>query len=182
MLTGVGLLAGSSILLLTLVWGTCVLLGTKHFPDYINSQPSHSTATHNNNPLERFFLSLWPGYGVVTDSWSGYTARIMLVSIIPFTIIQFPGLLRLSHSWERIFVLVALFVSLAFLLSYFFYQLFQPWIQGRQLLYLKHGHLAVDILKHVEDRTMGRLFTDDGAPDLSVIQRYNLIVADINTK
>ncbi|KAL8032050.1 hypothetical protein ABFX02_13G068600 [Erythranthe guttata] len=165
-LTGVGLLAGSSILLLTLVWGTCVILGSQHFPN--SSQSSDST---NQNPIQNFFLSLWPGYGVVTDSWTGYTARIMLISAIPFTIIQFPVLFDLSYFWERIFVVVALLVSVTFLLSYFFYQLFQPWIQGRQLLYLKHGHLVVDILKHVQNHTNETLFSDDGAPDLSVIRR-----------
>ncbi|KAI3457397.1 hypothetical protein Pfo_014060 [Paulownia fortunei] len=169
-LTGVGLLAGSSILLLTLVWGTCVILGSQDFPNYLPSDPSSPSDSTKQNPLERLFLSLWPGYGVVTDSWTGYTARIMLVSVIPFTIIQFPRLFNLSFLWERIFVVFTLVVSVIFLLSYFFYQLFQPWIQRRQLLYLKHGHLVVDILKHVHNHTMGRLFTDDGAPNLSVIR------------
>ncbi|KAK6157343.1 hypothetical protein DH2020_011591 [Rehmannia glutinosa] len=167
-LTGVGLLAGSSILLLTLVWGTCVILGSQDYPHLSHSNPSDCTT--KQNPLERLLFSLWPGYGVVTDYWTGYTARIMLVSVIPFTIIQFPRLFHLSSVWGRFFVLVTLIVSVVFLLSYFFYQLFQPWIQKRQLLYLKHGHLVVDILKHVHNRTMGRLFTDDGAPNLSVIK------------
>ncbi|KAL0362645.1 UNVERIFIED_CONTAM: Sodium/calcium exchanger NCL1 [Sesamum calycinum] len=171
-LTGVGLLAGSSILLLTLLWGTCVILGTQDFSDYLQSDAaSSSDCPKQKNPLERLFLSLWPGYGLVTDSWTGYTARIMLVSVIPFTIIQFPRLFRLSLSWERVFVVIALLVSVIFLLSYFFYQLFQPWIQKRQLLYLKHGHLVVDILKHVQYQTMGSLFTGDGGPNLSVIKR-----------
>ncbi|KAK4398339.1 Sodium/calcium exchanger NCL2 [Sesamum angolense] len=171
-LTGVGLLAGSSILLLTLLWGTCVILGTQDFSDYLQSDAaSSSDCPKQKNHLERLFLSLWPGYGLVTDSWTGYTARIMLVSVIPFTIIQLPRLFRLSLSWERVFVVIALLVSVIFLLSYFFYQLFQPWIQKRQLLYLKHGHLVVDILKHVQYQTMGSLFTADGGPNLSVIKR-----------
>lgn len=29
--TGVGLLAGTSILLLTVLWGTCVIVGRQHF-------------------------------------------------------------------------------------------------------------------------------------------------------
>ncbi|KAK4439142.1 Sodium/calcium exchanger NCL2 [Sesamum alatum] len=171
-LTGVGLLAGSSILLLTLLWGTCVILGTQDFSRYLRSDAASSSDCPNQkNPLERLFLSLWPGYGLVTDSWTGYTARIMLVSVIPFTIIQFPRIFGLSLSWERVFVLITLVVSVTFLFSYFFYQLFQPWIQKRQLLYLKHGHLVVDILKHVQYKTMGSLFTDDGGPNLSVIRR-----------
>ncbi|KAL0306557.1 UNVERIFIED_CONTAM: Sodium/calcium exchanger NCL2 [Sesamum radiatum] len=143
-LTGVGLLAGSSILLLTLLWGTCVILGTQDFSDYLQSDAaSSSDCPKQKNPLERLFLSLWPGYGLVTDSWTGYTARIMLVSVIPFTIIQFPRLFRLSLSWERVFVVIALLVSVIFLLSYFFYQY----------------------------QTMGSLFTGDGGPNLSVIKR-----------
>ncbi|KAL0443578.1 UNVERIFIED_CONTAM: Sodium/calcium exchanger NCL1 [Sesamum latifolium] len=123
----------------------------------------------------------------------------------PFTIIQFPRLFRLSLLWERVFVVIALVVSviLAFLLLLsgiaimtmfcsslkclgphlfnrifideklisYIEQLFQPWIQKRQLLYLKHGHLVVDILKHVQYQTMGSLFTDDGGPNLSVVRR-----------
>ncbi|KAL0353807.1 UNVERIFIED_CONTAM: Sodium/calcium exchanger NCL [Sesamum angustifolium] len=176
----------------SLYWGTCVILGTQDFSDYLQSDAaSSSDCPKQKNPLERLFLSLWPGYGLVTDSWTGYTARIMLVSVIPFTIIQLPRLFRLSLSWERVFVVIALLFSVIFLLSYFFYQgphlfnrifideilvpyieqLFQPWIQKRQLLYLKHGHLVVDILKHVQYQTMGSLFTADGGPILSVIKR-----------
>ncbi|KAL3652603.1 hypothetical protein CASFOL_002284 [Castilleja foliolosa] len=186
-LTGVGLVAGSSILLLTLLWGTCVILGTRDFPNYLHNSPSSSSDSTKQNPLETLFSTLWPGYGVVTDAWTCYTARIMLVSVIPFTIIQIPRLFSLSFFWERIFILATLVISVTFLISYFFYQvfgndsetmcteflkvqLFQPWIQRRQLLYIKHSHLVVDILKHMQNRTMGRLFTDDGAPNLSVIR------------
>ncbi|KAL6535953.1 hypothetical protein OROHE_012797 [Orobanche hederae] len=167
-LTGLGLVAGSSILLLTLLWGTCVVLGSQDFPNLLQSRSSSDCIKHN--PLEDLFSSLWPGYGVVTDYWTCYTARIMLVSVIPFTIIQFPRILHLSSGWERIFIVATLVVSVTFLISYFFYQLFQPWIQRRQLLYIKHAHLVVDILKHVQNHTMGRLFTNDGAPNLSVIR------------
>ncbi|KAL6529687.1 hypothetical protein OROGR_015310 [Orobanche gracilis] len=167
-LTGVGLVAGSSILLLTLLWGTCVVLGSQDFPNLLQSRSSSDCI--KRNPLEDLLSSLWPGYGVVTDYWTCYTARIMLVSVIPFTIIQFPRILHLSSGRERIFIVATLVVSVTFLISYFFYQLFQPWIQRRQLLYIKHAHLMVDILKHVQNLTMGRLFTNDGAPNLSVIR------------
>ncbi|KAL0399441.1 UNVERIFIED_CONTAM: Sodium/calcium exchanger NCL2 [Sesamum radiatum] len=61
-LTGVGLLAGSSILLLTLLWGTCVILGTQEFSDYLRSDAaSSSDCPKQKNPLEKLFLSLWPG-------------------------------------------------------------------------------------------------------------------------
>jgi len=42
--TGVGLLAGSSILLLTVVWGTCVIVGKQSFRN-----DSHSSNTSNSS-------------------------------------------------------------------------------------------------------------------------------------
>ncbi|RVX03837.1 Sodium/calcium exchanger NCL2 [Vitis vinifera] len=61
-LTAVGLLAGSTILLLTVLWGTCVIVGSCEFPG--------------------------AGSGIATDEETGYMARIMGLSIIPFIIIQ----------------------------------------------------------------------------------------------
>ncbi|PIN20882.1 Calmodulin and related proteins (EF-Hand superfamily) [Handroanthus impetiginosus] len=149
-LTGVGLLAGSSILLLTLVWGTCVILASQKYSSYLQSDPTSSLSDSDStqrNSLERLFFSLWP--------------------VIPFIIIQFPRFLHLSFFWERIFLVVALVVSLAFLLAYFFHQ---PSIQRRQLLYLKHRHLVADVLKHLQNHSKGRLFAADGAPNLAVIK------------
>ncbi|XP_059302148.1 sodium/calcium exchanger NCL1-like [Lycium ferocissimum] len=51
-LTGVGLLAGSTILLLTLIWGTCVFVGSQQ------STPSVTSYGHMQNHWERF-LSQW---------------------------------------------------------------------------------------------------------------------------
>ncbi|KAG8386379.1 hypothetical protein BUALT_Bualt03G0142700 [Buddleja alternifolia] len=162
--TGVGLLAGSSILLLTIIWGTCVILGSQYFSNF------NSSENKKQNPLERLFLSLWPGYGVETDMGTSYTSRIMLISVIPLVMIQIPRMFRLSYAGERSFILVTLVVSIIFLLCYFFYQFFQPWIQRRQLLYIKHEHLVVDILKHVQNQTTGKLLNDNGAPNLSTIR------------
>ncbi|EYU44995.1 hypothetical protein MIMGU_mgv1a002795mg [Erythranthe guttata] len=137
-LTGVGLLAGSSILLLTLIWGTCVLLGRN---------------------------------GVSTLTGARNTSIIMLLSIIPLIMVQFPTFLRLSYVGERVFVLFTLVVSIVFLLCYFFYQFFKPSIQRRRLLYIKHEHLAVDILNHVQNQTAGDLLDENGMPDISTIKR-----------
>lgn len=40
------------------------------------------------------------------------------------------------------------------------------------MLYLKHEHLVVDILKHLQDKTMGTLISENGAPNISTIRRY----------
>ncbi|KAL3849235.1 hypothetical protein ACJIZ3_011117 [Penstemon smallii] len=169
-LTGVGLLAGSTILLLTVLWGTCVILGAQQFP--INTfQYSNPSDKVNRNNFERLLFSLWPGCGVETDKGTSYTAMIMLLSVIPLIFIQIPRIFSSSIVQERVFVLITLLVSIIFLLSYFFYQFFQPWIQRRRLLYIKHEHLVVDILKHLQNQTMGRLLNDNGSPNVSTIRR-----------
>lgn len=164
--TGIGLLAGSTILLLTLIWGTCIILGSQYFPPRF---PSDSNT--KQSCLEKFFFSMWPGYGVLTDVGTSYTARIMLLSVVPLALIQVPGIFGFSAAAQRHFLLAVLVVSALFLLSYFFYQFFQPWIQRRRLLYIKHEHLVVDILKHVQNQTSGRLLTDNGSPNVSTIRR-----------
>ncbi|KAL0399440.1 UNVERIFIED_CONTAM: Sodium/calcium exchanger NCL [Sesamum radiatum] len=121
-LTGVGLLAGSSILLLTIIWGTCIILGSQSFSSHLHSNLSDNK---KYNPLERLLFSLWPGHGVVTDLGTSYTSRIMLLSVIPLVMIQIPRIFSLSYApGEGIFVLITLVVSIMFLLCYFFYQIY----------------------------------------------------------
>lgn len=166
-LTGVGLLAGSTILLLTVIWGTCILLGSENFRNPLNFNPSDK---RSHSHLERFLMSKWPGYGVVTDMGSSVTARIVIISLIPSVIILIPEIFELSLAGERVVVIITLLVSITFLLSYFFYQFFQPWIQRRRLLYIKHEYLVIDILKHVQSQTMGKLLTENGSPNISAIR------------
>lgn len=59
--------------------------------------------------------------GVTTDNKTGYTAGIMLLSLIPFIIVQLSGIINTS-SGNRIVVLIALIVSVSGLLAYFMYQ------------------------------------------------------------
>ncbi|XP_073123502.1 sodium/calcium exchanger NCL1-like [Henckelia pumila] len=165
--TGVGLLAGSTILLLTVIWGTCIILGSQKFRDPANFNPSDKRShTH----LERFLMSKWPGYGVVTDMGTSVTARILLISVIPSMVVLIPEIFGLSLAGERVVVIVTLFVSITFLLSYFFYQFFKPWIQRRRLLYVKHEYLVIDILKRVQSQTKGKLLTENGSPNISTIR------------
>ncbi|RVW42927.1 Sodium/calcium exchanger NCL1 [Vitis vinifera] len=128
-LTAVGLLAGSTILLLTVLWGTCVIVGSCEFPG--------------------------AGSGIATDEETGYMARIMGLSIIPFIIIQITIFFQLSYG-ERVVILITLIVSLIFLLLYFIYQIFQPWIQQRRLEYVKHDHLVIRILRYFQEHALGK--------------------------
>ncbi|KAI3945897.1 hypothetical protein MKW98_007246 [Papaver atlanticum] len=169
-LTGVGLLAGSTVLLLTLLWGTCVILGKSDFSDVSVYNDSKSSALQKlwmGNP--RSYLT---GSGIITDHETSYTARIMVVSVVPFIILQVPSQIIHELSYGRqIILLTTLVVSVAFLLSYFVYQIFEPWIQKRRLEYLECHNLMARVLRHVEKQATGKLLTDEGTANIPVIER-----------
>ncbi|KAK7272570.1 hypothetical protein RJT34_29249 [Clitoria ternatea] len=155
---GMGLLAGSTVLLLTIIWGTCVIVGKC---DIEGSIALDSTDTRG------FSLT---GSGVSTDIWTSYAAMIMAVSVLPFLIVQLPQILN-SNSGRHLAVLIALIVSLCLLIAYCLYQIFQPWIQRRKLEYIKHKHVILGLLTHLKKRALGRLLAEDGQPDKEVIKK-----------
>ncbi|KAK3030268.1 hypothetical protein RJ639_039851 [Escallonia herrerae] len=176
--TGVGLLAGSTILVLTVIWGTCVIAGRRDFPSSLTS-PSPRGSNPTQSRIKKL-LSPLTDAGIITDmetstteknKETSTTARIMALSVVPFIIILVPKIFHLSYSLQRITIIFALCVSLVFLILYFIYQVFQPWVQERRLEYIKHEHLVVDVLTHVQQQTMGRLLTEDGAPNVPAIRR-----------
>lgn len=54
-------------------------------------------------------------------------------------------------------------------------QVFQPWIQKRRIEYAKQKQLISGILKLVKMHALGRLFTDDGEPNIDVIQKLAML-------
>ncbi|XP_059443115.1 sodium/calcium exchanger NCL-like isoform X2 [Corylus avellana] len=155
---GMGLLAGSTVMLLTILWGSCVIVGKC---DLVDSKAMDEQNTKGYSLTES---------GVSTDIWACYTARIMAISVIPFVIVQIPLIFN-STSWRRLAVLIGLIVSLLLLASYCLYQVLQPWIQKRKLAYVKHTHVIVGLLKHLRQRALGRLHRDDGSPNDDVIDK-----------
>ncbi|KAI3789556.1 hypothetical protein L2E82_02355 [Cichorium intybus] len=165
-LTGVGLLAGSTILLLTLLWGTCVIIGSGNFS---SESDSSSSLTPNPNPYRKLFSFLTDS-GVTTDLETSSAAKIMVLSVFPFTILLIPELFGLNLSRE--YILIALPISVMFLLVYFIYQVLEPSIQKRRLSYVKHENLVVDILKHLQEHTAEKLLTVDGSANLPAIKGF----------
>ncbi|CAM8995295.1 unnamed protein product [Rhodiola kirilowii] len=155
---GMGLLAGSTVMLLTVVWGSCVLIGKT---DIVNGVAVDSKDTKGFHITES---------GISTDIWTSYAARLMAISILPFIIVQLPQVLN-SKSGRHLAVLVALIVSVSLLISYCVYQVFQPWIQRRKLAFAKHKHVISGLLQHFKMRALGRLLTDEGDPNLEVIEK-----------
>ncbi|XP_058091919.1 sodium/calcium exchanger NCL1-like isoform X1 [Magnolia sinica] len=155
-LIGMGLLAGSTVVLLTLLWGTCIIVG--------QSEPSTST-----EPLERKPSRL-TGCGVTTDVWTSHAAKIMVLSVLPFIIIQLPNVFNMPYE-SGTAILISLIASVILLLSYCLYQVFQPWIQRRRLAYVKHTHVISGILRHFQRDGLGKLLTEDGQPDFTVLRK-----------
>ncbi|CAI9286516.1 unnamed protein product [Lactuca saligna] len=165
-LTGVGLLAGSTILLLTLLWGTCVIIGSRKFS---SESGSSSSLTPNANRYKKLLLILKDS-GVTTDQETSSAARIMVLSVLPFTFLLIPELFGLKPSQG--YIVIALPVSIMFLLVYFIYQVLEPSIQKRRLSYVKHENLVVDILKHLQEHTAEKLLTVDGSANLPAIKSF----------
>ncbi|XVF40392.1 hypothetical protein PTKIN_Ptkin01aG0109700 [Pterospermum kingtungense] len=154
-----GLLAGSTIMMLTLIWGSVIAFGSYDLsetsssssnPDNIGGTSSISSNTNNKKP---FSLT---GYGVRTDTETRYSATIMLLSMVPFLILQLAQILT-SATATRVVVLISLIITLVLLVSYCTYQVFEPWIQDRRLEYLMR--------KYIQRNLLHRLLSPNGRPD-----------------
>ncbi|XP_020867306.1 sodium/calcium exchanger NCL1-like [Arabidopsis lyrata subsp. lyrata] len=104
----VGATVGSSVFALTIQWGACIIFGTTGVFDTGCDQ----LVQKEENPtkprpglLTRLFET-----SVETDSRTKKGARIMLLTLIPFLIVQLSELFD-SRSWRHIIVLLTLIVS-----------------------------------------------------------------------
>ncbi|KAF3442447.1 hypothetical protein FNV43_RR16363 [Rhamnella rubrinervis] len=164
---GMGLLAGSTVMLLTVIWGSCVVVGK------CDIEGSMAVDTKDT---KGFSLT---GSGVSTDIWTSYAAMIMAVSVLPFIIVQLPQMLY-SDSGRHLAVLIALIISVLLLVSYCLYQVFQPWIQRRRIAYAKHKHVISGILQHLKNNALGKLLTEDGQPNRDVIHKLFVTIDENN--
>ncbi|GAB2216076.1 hypothetical protein Drorol1_Dr00023843 [Drosera rotundifolia] len=156
-LIGMGLLAGSTVMVLTVIWGTCVIVG--------KCDIQNSTAIDNTN-TKGFKLT---ESGVSTDIWTSYAARIMAVWVIPFIIVQLPQVLS-STSARRIAVLVGLILSLVLLITYCLYQVFQPWIQKRKITYVKTKKIISEFIRKLKEHPIVNQLCHDGKIDEHAIE------------
>lgn len=122
-LVGIGLLAGSIVMLLTVLWGSCLLLGR------CDLEFENEKLTAIDKTLTRPFDL--KGTGVENDDLTKLSARIMIASIVPFIVAQLPSIFNFS-STGNIHVLIACVLSFGGLLGYCLYQVFTPWIQERR--------------------------------------------------
>ncbi|KAG8385479.1 hypothetical protein BUALT_Bualt03G0049600 [Buddleja alternifolia] len=144
---GMGLVAGTTVMLLTLIWGTSVVLGSY---DLSEANPTDTSGSRKSTP---------EGYGIVTDVETSYTARIMLISLVPFLILLIAKAFN-SSSGKRAIILIALIITFSLLIAFMFYQIFRPWIQTRRFEYLMN--------KYAQDKLL-RLLSRNGKPNIQKI-------------
>lgn len=187
---GVGVYAGSTVFNLTLVWGMCVIFGRKEFL----AKPA---AVRHSSSLLKQKLSQLQDTGITIDKRTCYTAGIMLLSLIPYIIVQVANVFDSSFG-SRMVILIALVVSTLMLLSYFLYQvdiplymevgillfvfdlfrelfffflqIFDPWIQERSLEYSKYENLLLGFVQHVQRHAREKLVDEHGQPNIPVIK------------
>ncbi|KAM3239284.1 sodium/calcium exchanger NCL2 [Capsicum annuum] len=159
--TGVSANVGATVLNLTLMWGICVIFGAKE-EHATSQQPAESSLSNR--------LQVLKNNGVTIDKETNYTAGIMLLSLIPFALVELVNAFN-TYLRRRIVIYTALVVSGIFLLSYFTYQLWDPWIQKRSLEYSKYENLLAAFLQHVQRHAKGKLVDEQGRPDIQVIER-----------
>ncbi|XP_076887783.1 sodium/calcium exchanger NCL-like [Bidens hawaiensis] len=163
---GMGLLAGSTVMLLTVIWGACIIIGKCDLQD---------SFAIDNQDTKGFNLV---GSGVSTDIWTSYSAMTMAVSVLPFVVVQFPQIIH-STSGRQLTVLIGLIISVSLLIAYCIYQVYQPNIQKRRLAFAKHKHVQSGILRYLKSKAFGGLLDDQGQPNREVLYRlFNSV--DVN--
>ncbi|XP_055828009.1 sodium/calcium exchanger NCL1-like isoform X2 [Solanum dulcamara] len=160
--TGVSTNVGATVFNLTIMWGICVIFGAKERHEKSTLQPEESSILNS--------LQILKNNGVTIDKKTNYTAGIMLLSLIPFALMQLVNAFN-TYFGRRIVIFATLVISVTFLLSYFIYQLLDPWIQERSLEYSKYENLLAAFLQHVKRHAGGMLIDKQGRPDIQVIQR-----------
>ncbi|KAJ4828543.1 hypothetical protein Tsubulata_035967 [Turnera subulata] len=150
---GMGILAGTTILNLTVVWSSIIAFGS------YNLFEDSTSSDWESNISKPFSLTC---SGVKTDKETKDTAKIMMLSMIPFLLILLSELIN-SPSAARILVLISLIITVILLISYCTYQVFQPWIQKRRLEYLMRQHLQKKLLPVLCNR--------DGSPSVAKISK-----------
>ncbi|PIN24277.1 hypothetical protein CDL12_02987 [Handroanthus impetiginosus] len=149
---GMGLVAGATAMLLTLLWGFSVVLGS-YDPSEDHNPGTESPGTWRVTPK-------YKGFGVVTDAETSYTARLISATLIPFLILLLAKVFN-SSSGRSWIILIAFLVTVILLIAYVYYQTFQPWIRHRRFEHLMDTCAQDKIVE---------LFSKNGKPDQQKIK------------
>ncbi|KAK1422713.1 hypothetical protein QVD17_17999 [Tagetes erecta] len=152
---GMSVLTGSAVMNLTLIWPSVVAFGS-----YNLAEDDDDDDALEEDLDEPSFLTKLTAYGVTTDVETSYTARIMLVSVIPFVILQLPAIVD-SKSVTRVILLITLILVLFLYIVYITYQIFQPWVQNRIFAYVTQNFV---------NSKLQTLLSTKGKPNVQLIK------------
>ncbi|CAI9783709.1 unnamed protein product [Fraxinus pennsylvanica] len=164
---GVGIYAGITVFTLTLQWGICVIFGRRKLPKELTSDHTEDAPTTKNCLLAKEIVSDLKDTGVTIDKETRRTAGIMLLSLIPYIIIQLVDILKTSFE-AHVVILISLFISSTMLLLYLVYQVMNPWMQERSLAYTKYETMRKGFLQHMQQH--GKLIDEHGNLNVPVIR------------
>eukprot|EP00271_Cylindrocystis_brebissonii_P020378 TRINITY_DN6718_c0_g1_i1.p1 TRINITY_DN6718_c0_g1~~TRINITY_DN6718_c0_g1_i1.p1 ORF type:complete len:627 (-),score=84.68 TRINITY_DN6718_c0_g1_i1:441-2321(-) len=165
-LTGMGVLAGSTIMMLTVAWsgslgfGRCDLVGP-------NGTAKDRTLTPGWNLL---------GTGVTTDEQTRIGAWIMIVSAIPFIVVQIPLIFDVESSDGSTAAFIGMITCFVFLILYCLFQVFAPNLQEMRIQNARLTYIRTSVLRNINvlaaGKEYGSLMHDDGTtPNVDTLGR-----------
>ncbi|KAL2494933.1 sodium/calcium exchanger family protein/calcium-binding EF hand family protein [Forsythia ovata] len=140
---GVGIYAGMTVFTLTLQWGICVIFGRRKFAQELTSNHTELAQTSSNCLLAKVVVSDLKDTGVTIDKKTRRIAGIMLLSLIPYIIIQLVNIFK-THV------------------------VMNPWLQERSLAYSKYETVRKGFLQHMQQH--GKLIDEHGNLNVPVIK------------
>mmetsp|Transcript_38807 Transcript_38807/g.91895 ORF Transcript_38807/g.91895 Transcript_38807/m.91895 type:complete len:533 (+) Transcript_38807:126-1724(+) len=157
---GMGTLAGSTVMLLTIAWGGSVLLGHCDLDE--QGRMKNKTLTKPFDLKET---------GVTCDQPTSKSAILMAISCVLYFGIQGPALFGLYHS--RVAASVGAGLCFLCLCAYCTYQLLEPEAQRKKIRAAqKHFHKMYAVGKMAEfTRSFGGLLESDGSLNLATCQK-----------
>ncbi|KAJ8761542.1 hypothetical protein K2173_001677 [Erythroxylum novogranatense] len=159
-IVGVASLAGGTVFNLTFQWGICVFLG--------------------KTTITRRIHIMFTGSGVENDPKTSTTAGIMLLSLVPFIMVQFTRVVN-SQTWSYVVLLITLVVCVLGQFYYFVYQSRNEWIQKRSLEFSRHEFVLAEFLNHMQKCAKKGLVNEHGKLDASAIKSvFHVIDKDKN--
>ncbi|CAA2934620.1 Calmodulin and related s (EF-Hand superfamily) [Olea europaea subsp. europaea] len=168
---GVGIYAGITVFTLTLQWGVCVIFGRRKLAEQSTSSHAEVAQTSSNCLLAKEVITELKDTGVTIDEETRRIAGIMLLSLIPYTIIQLVDIFKISFE-THVVILILLILSSAMLLLYFVYQVMNPWMQQKSLAYTKYETLRTGFLQHMQRH--GKLIDEHG--ELNHMQQHGKLI------
>lgn len=123
---GLGVLVGSTVLLVTAAWGGCMFAGACDLDD--------ETGRAKDRTLTRSPVSDFATTGVTTDEQTPVGATLMGLSCLPFLVVQLPLIDEVDFGKDGPeFALAGAVVCAVGFVAYSAYQVASPWLQEKRL-------------------------------------------------